>query len=641
MKKSILLLFVFIFLLAACNPQPAATPTAAALPTETPVPPTPTPVPVVLNVCLGTEPESLFIYNGLYSQSMLSVLEAIYDGPVDTINDAYQPVILEKVPSLADGDALLTPVTLTEGMDLVDADGNLVTLHAGVRYFPSGCTSAECVVAWDGKAAVSVDQLSATFKIKPGVTWSDGTPLTADDSVFSYQLAASPAIPAGKAIIAKTAAYTAIDPQTVEWKAVPGFIDQQYGTRFWLPLPAHQLEGRDPAALLTDPLAIETPAAWGAFMIREWVRGDHITLTRNPHYFRAAEGKPAVDILNFVFTGSDPATATEMLLSGKCDVVDTSAGLDGSLEAIKQLADDGKISLIAGPSSNVEMLNLNIKPASYDDGYYMSRGDRADFFGDVNVRKAVAQCINRDAINRQLLQGFSVLPGTYQPVANAADGSGTGLPAYDPAAGAALLEAAGWRDQDNDPSTPRMAFSVASVIPGTLFEISLATTPSGLRMAVAERVAADLQQCGIKVNVSYQPAEQLFAAGPEGVVFGRQFDLSTFYWGAVSSRCQIYEGAQVPSAKNGWIGANITGSQSAAFDQACLTSRAVLPGQAGYESAMAAPQEVFAAELPAIPLYQVLRVAAARPDLCGLEIDGTSRSLLWNIENIAYGELCP
>ncbi len=74
---------------------------------------TATPEPVVateaaprtLVVCMGQEPDTLFIYGG----NMLAasqVQQAIYDGPIDTNTFAFQPVILEKLPSIADGDAV-------------------------------------------------------------------------------------------------------------------------------------------------------------------------------------------------------------------------------------------------------------------------------------------------------------------------------------------------------------------------------------------------------------------------------------------------------------------------------------------------------------------------------------------------------
>lgn len=72
-------------------------------PTETPLA-TITAQPRELTICLGSEPDSLW----LYGSNMLvknTVLEAIYDGPIDALDYDFQPVILEKLPSLTDGDA--------------------------------------------------------------------------------------------------------------------------------------------------------------------------------------------------------------------------------------------------------------------------------------------------------------------------------------------------------------------------------------------------------------------------------------------------------------------------------------------------------------------------------------------------------
>ena len=67
------------------------------------------------------------------------MLAAIDDGPIDTISYDYQPVILQKLPSLADGDAQIVPVDVNAGAAIVDADGNLTALAAGTRVRPSSC----------------------------------------------------------------------------------------------------------------------------------------------------------------------------------------------------------------------------------------------------------------------------------------------------------------------------------------------------------------------------------------------------------------------------------------------------------------------------------------------------------------------
>ncbi len=572
-----------ILLVAGCSPSPAVTPTvelATVVPSQTPIPPTSTPIPKNLTICLGQEPTSLFIYNGSYSQSMWSILEAIYDGPVDYINYQYIPVLLEKLPSLADGDATIVSLEVKEGMDLVDADGNLMTLQKGVKILPSGCTSSDCSIEYDGKAPVQMDQLVVRFKIKPGIKWSDGTPLTAQDSIYSYSLASSQQISTNKGIIHRTVSYTAVDELNVEWKGLPGFLDQQYSTRFWLPLPSHLMSGKDPSTLISDPQVAEKPVGWGPFIITEWVRGDHILLSKNPNYFRASEGLPKVDVVTFRFLGINPEQSLQALINGECDVLDQSTMLDSQLSAMMELKSAGKLNAVIGMSQFTELLAINIKPSSYDDGYNVAKGDRPDIFGNATVRKAMMQCINRDALNSELLGGFSKIPGSYLPAGDPLIAPDLEVVAYDSAAGAALLEQAGWRDHDNDPSTPRVAFSVQNVYPGAVLEVGFTTRDETLRKKTSEMIASDLQKCGFKVNVTYLPPEKLFGPGPDGQLFGRKFDLAEFQWDiGTAAYCSLYETAQIPSASNNWIGSNVTGYSSNEYDAACLAARRALPGQ--------------------------------------------------------------
>jgi peptide/nickel transport system substrate-binding protein len=648
MQKYKLLTFIGIVILilmaSGCSPSPSATPKVevpTAIPSQTPVPPTSTPVPKNLTICLGQEPSSLFIYNGSYSQSMWSILEAIYDGPVDYINYQYIPILLEKLPSLTDSDATISSVEVKEGMDLVDADGNLMTLQKGVKILPSGCTSSECSIQYDGKASVQMDQLVVRFKIKPGISWSDGTPLTAQDSIYSYSLASSQQIPANKGIIHRTASYTALDELSIEWKGLPGFLDQQYSTRFWLPLPSHLMSGKDPATLISDPQVSEKPVGWGPFVISEWVRGDHILLSKNPYYFRASEGLPKVDVVTFRFLGINPEESLQALINGECDVLDQSTMLDSQLSAMTELKSAGKLNAVIGMSQFTELLAINIKPSSYDDGYNVAKGDRPDIFGNSNIRKAMMQCINRDALNNELLGGLSKISGSYLSAGDPLIASDLQVVAYDPAAGAALLEQAGWRDHDNDPSTPRIAFSVQNVYPGAVLEVGFVTRDEALRKKTSEMIASDLQKCGFKVNVSYLPPEELFGPGPDGLLFGRKFDLAEFQWDIGSAAyCSLYETIQIPNDNNHWIGSNVTGYSSKEYNAACIAARRALPGQAGFKEAQLIPQSIFSLDVPAIPLYQTLVMGAARMDMCGFSMDPTTRSDLWNIELLDYGPGC-
>ena len=101
-------------LLAACaesssvtqTPQESVQPSAAPLPSATPLPPR------ELNICIGQEPQTLYLYGGS-SRAMWSVLEAIYDGPVDTRNYLEAPIILEELPGQANGGTVFQPVSYT------------------------------------------------------------------------------------------------------------------------------------------------------------------------------------------------------------------------------------------------------------------------------------------------------------------------------------------------------------------------------------------------------------------------------------------------------------------------------------------------------------------------------------------------
>lgn len=126
---------------------------------------------------------------------MWSVLEAIYDGPVDTREYKSFPVILQKLPSLADGDASTQSMPVKAGDLVVNTEGNLVALAKGVAVFPSGCSSETCAVTWDGSSDLSMDRFIANFRLKSGILWSDGEPLKASDSVFSFKIASDPIPP--------------------------------------------------------------------------------------------------------------------------------------------------------------------------------------------------------------------------------------------------------------------------------------------------------------------------------------------------------------------------------------------------------------------------------------------------------------
>ena len=103
--------------------------------------------------------------------------------------------------------------------------------------------------------------------------------------------------------------------------------------------------------------------------------------------------------------------------------------------------------------------------------------------------------------------------------------------------------------------------------------------------------------------------------------------------------CEWFTSAEIPTAKNKWVGTNVTGYKNAEYDQACRAATLALPDEPAYAESYLKTENIFSSELPAIPLYYRLRAAAARPDVCKFDLD-PSANPMWNIEAFDKGESC-
>jgi len=213
---------------------------------------------------------------------------------------------------------------------------------------------------------------------------------------------------------------------------------------------------------------------------------------------------------------------------------------------------------------------------------------------------------------------------------------------YDVEAGTELLDEAGWSDHDNDPKTPRQALEIVGIVDGTPLEVTFATTEAALRVEVAELLVESMGECGIGVQLQYYQPTELYLPGPDGLVFGRNFDLAQLAWKAdLEPLCSLYLGEQIPTSDNKWLGVNVTGYNNPDYDTACRAGlRARAFQEESYREGHQEALRLFAEELPAVPLYFRLKIAAARPDLCGFDMDITARSDLWNLEVWDYGSGC-
>jgi len=619
-------------LLAACTPtaevQTVEVPGPTQVVTATPTP-TETPAPPALVICQDAEPETLYLYGG--SPAARHVLEAIYDGPIDHRSHGFQPVILEKLPSLEEGDAYFDTVTVQAGDRVVDVTGWPVELEEGVQVFPHHTcldgTNPDCVATFDG-TPLEMEQMVVSWQLLEGIAWSDGEPITADDSVYSYELACDPDTPSSKYLCERTASYIAAGERTTVWTGLPGYVDDLYFLNFFSPLPRHLWQRQHhytAADLLGQPESSQEPIGWGPFVIREWVQGDHITLERNLAYFRAGEGLPRVEQVIFRFA-QDANELVAMLLAGRCDIGLLEREPGPLMPLLVAAQEQGLLNLVVSSSDTWEHLEFGINPArTYD---------RPDFFEDVRVRQAIAHCVDRQVMIDEVTFGLGQVADTYIPPEHPlyAGDRLTRWP-YDPEAGQALLAEVGWVDEDGDGVVE--AHGVDGVRTGTPFRVSLMTVQGDTRQeAIARIIRSNLADCGIHLELTSAPVWDFFADGPTGPLFGRQFDLAVFAWyNDVEPPCGLYLTEQIPDRED-WGLPNSSGFSNEAYDTACRAALAALPGTHEYERSHAEAQQIFSEQLPALPLFWQIRVAAVRPGVVNFFLDPSEESELWGIEEI-------
>ncbi len=599
--------------------------------------PTATELPVasrLLTICLGREPASLFYYDAT-STSARDVLAAIYDGPVDVQDYAVHPVILEGLPSLENGDARLQSVQVNTGDLIVDSSGNPVNLEAGVEYRPSGCTAITCTQSYTGDQPITMDKLVLDFKLVDGIQWSDGTPLLSADSLYSFELARSIYPAAQPELILRTQSYQAINDKSVEWTGIPGYQDGNYQSKFFTPLPQHAWHTYSVTDLRSAEISSRLPIGWGAYVIDQWVPGDHISLHKNPLYFRAAEGLPRFDNLVYRFVGSTDE-ALDALQAGECDLVDQTAVLDPQSSRLAEMQSNGKVQTFALKDAGWEQITFGINPLD---------SQRNKYFQQPEVRQAVALCIDRQALpgigSVEPQQGLASYVSPNNPLYNPDVEQFT----YDVQKAASLLSSAGWQDEDNNPATPRISRGVSGVPDGTPFEVGYWVTSDAGPQADALKIQAMLQECGISTKITALPSTQFLAPGPDGPVFGRSFDLAQFAWaGSLEPACYLYLTSEIPGPYpefvKGWGGVNASGFTNPEFDQACENALFSLPDAPQHRAEHLLAQEIFAAELPALPLYLHFNVSVARPDLCNFTSVSAVDTPLWYLEQLDYGGGC-
>lgn len=252
--------------------------------------------------------------------------------------------------------------------------------------------------------SVSPNKLVWTFHLRPGVKFSDGKPLTANDVKFSLDTTRAPS--SGWAFIdAAIKNVAAPNPETV-------VVTTKYP---WSPLLSDMSifpNGIIPANYNNEPKAqfLQHPIGTGPFMMGTWVKGQYLKLVRNPYYWQT--GKPYLNSVTFTAVPDDN-TRIDQLEGGTADLIEFPP-----FSSVKSLQSQPNITVKPYPIDRVDALFMNeAKPP----------------FNNVWLRRAITLAINRSAIVKALLFGFGQPANSFLPnhlaFYNPQDPSGTYNPA--------------------------------------------------------------------------------------------------------------------------------------------------------------------------------------------------------------------
>lgn len=352
---------------------------------------------------------------------------------------------------------------------------------------------------------VSADGLTITWKLKEGLYWSDGEPLTSADVKFTWELVMDPGnAPSTRTGYDKIESIETPDDYTVVIKfaelypAWPTLFTQGPNNAGAI-LPMHVLEGV--TAVETDPFARQPSVGSGPFVITEWVPGDYMTLLPNPNFHK---GRAILDRIQIRFV-ADSAAALAALQTGDVDFYPNFS--EGDIATLESLSPD--VVLTVDPGSNFEHYFFNQGRVEGVDGRGVADNEGFCPFKDVRVRKAIALGINRQAIVDALLSGKTNVPVSQWPNSGWTNTSLT-VDAYDPDAAAALLDEAGYtlgadgiRAGDCNGENVKLSFN---------FE----TTTSPIRIDIATAAQADLAKIGVEFTPIHTPAGTFFGQYVDG-----------------------------------------------------------------------------------------------------------------------------
>ena len=378
----LLVVFVVVAMVAACAPTPAPTAAPAAEPSKAEAPaaePTKAEAP-------AAEPTK--------AEAPADAGPKVFSIAINTDIDTWDPHGNRTMPVAAVLDYMVEALVKT------DKTG---------KVFPG------LAKRWE----VSADGLEMTFHLQEGVKFSDGTPFDAEAVKWNVERMNNPDVKtASKSPYNRIVSVEVIDPVTVK------FVLDKYSAPLLQALASTNMAMLSPTSVPKDSeafiaLALNTPVGTGPYMLKEFVKGDHVLVTRNADYWGE---QPYFDEVLFRIV-PDPATRESLLLAGQVDMAIAPPVTD-----LPQLQANDKLTVLVEPINRLIFFQIN---------------NQAQYLNDVRVRQALNYAVDKDAIINNVLMGLG------KPVVSPMPDSffgwcDVGSPyTYDPEKAKALLKEAG------------------------------------------------------------------------------------------------------------------------------------------------------------------------------------------------------
>lgn len=427
----------------------------------------------------------------------------------------------------------------------------------------------------------AADGKSITFHLRAGVKWHDGHPFTAEDVRYSIEQTKASHPIAGPSFSALTAIKTP-DPLTVilEFSAPSLVVWSVLNGTHTNILPRHLYAGTDP---LKNP-ANHRPIGTGPFMFKEWVRGSHITLVRNPNYWDA--GKPHVDQLVFKII-PDASARSVAIESGEVHYAPLSAL---SIPDARRLAKDQKIVIeTRGWEANAPI-------------YFFDFNLDRPVFRDVRVRQAFAHAIDRNALIKNAFHGYasaatSCVPSFQQNFHTNAVAHYD----FDPVKAENLLDAAGLKKDSK----------------GIRLKINHLIIPYGEEyLKSAQIIQQQLKRVGIALELQNLDLPNFLRR----IFTDRDFDTATSFNAAFADpQVGVYRRFWSKTLRKGAPWSNGSGYQNPEVD--ALMEASIIEGNANQRAAQIHQiQQIIERDLPSISLLELQFIRIASPRLQGLNV---------------------